>query len=374
MGIRIEKQKEDYSEWYANVDKILKKDISFSSAFPSKTKESLYAEMHTLLKSGINLKVALEIIVDSKTKAKELKVLKGLYESIIKGDSLAEAMEKQGVFTAYEIKTLEIGEKTGMLAEVSKNLNEYFAKKNDRKRQIISAMMYPIIVFVTAFVVVFFMLKYVIPMFEDIFKQNNTELPWMTKFLISLSHVLRENGTMILLFIILCIIAFKLLKKVKAFMELQSKLILKIPLIGPYFKLIHMTRFVHMMSLILEAKVSFNEALEMTGKVLKFPPLNHGIIEANLGIRQGEKISLSFQKNKFFDKKLITLLTVAEETNQTEFIFQKLYQQYATDLEYRSKSISNLLNPILTLLIGLIVGLILISLYLPMFKLSTVIG
>ena len=67
MGIRIEKQKEDYSEWYANVDKILKKDISFSSAFPSKTKESLYAEMHTLLKSGINLKVALEIIVDSKT-------------------------------------------------------------------------------------------------------------------------------------------------------------------------------------------------------------------------------------------------------------------------------------------------------------------
>lgn len=374
MGIRIEKQKEDSSAWYANLDKILQKDISFSNAFSSKTKESLYAEMHTLLKSGINLKVALDIVIDSKTKEKEIKILEGLYKDIIKGKSLAEAMNIQKVFTAYEIKTLEIGERTGMLAEVTKNLAEYFAKKNERKRQILSAMMYPIIVFVTAFVVVFFMLKYVIPMFEDIFQQNNTELPWMTKFLIFLSHLLRENGTLILLLFIVGIISFKLLKKVRAFMEFQSKLILRIPLIGPYFKLVHMTRFVHMMSLILEAKVTFNEALEMTGKVLKFHPLNQGIMEANLGIRQGEKISLSFQKNKFFDKKLITLLTVAEETNQTEFIFQKLYQQYAADLEYKSKSISNLLNPILTLLIGLIVGLILISLYLPMFKLSTVIG
>ena len=89
---------------------------------------------------------------------------------------------------------------------------------------------------------------------------------------------------------------------------------------------------------------------------------------------RGAKLSESFREHSIFDTRIITLLKVAEETNQTEFIFEKLYEQYSKELDYKSKQFANLLNPLLTILIGAIVGIVLIAMYLPMFKLSSVIG
>ena len=99
-----------------------------------------------------------------------------------------------------------------------------------------------------------------------------------------------------------------------------------------------------------------------------------GIKRINENVVKGAKLSASFREHAIFDTRIITLLKVAEETNQTEFIFEKLYEQYSKELDYKSKQFANLLNPLLTILIGAIVGIVLIAMYLPMFKLSSVIG
>ncbi len=112
----------------------------------------------------------------------------------------------------------------------------------------------------------------------------------------------------------------------------------------------------------------------MVRKMVDFYPLQNSLKQVEADILMGERMSFSFHKHKIFDKKIIALLKVAEETNQTEFIFQRLYDQYSKDVEYQSQTITNVLNPLLTLMVGFIVGVILIAMYLPMFKLSSVIG
>ena len=112
----------------------------------------------------------------------------------------------------------------------------------------------------------------------------------------------------------------------------------------------------------------------MIREMVNFHPLQKSLHDIEADILQGERMSESFKKHQLFDKKMIALLKVAEETNQTEYVFKKLYNQYSKEVEYQSKTITNILNPILTLMVGFIVGVILIAMYLPMFRLSSVIG
>lgn len=128
------------------------------------------------------------------------------------------------------------------------------------------------------------------------------------------------------------------------------------------------------MMLLTNSKIPVINGLGMVRKMVDFYPLQHSLKEIEEEILRGERMSSSFGKHKIYDKKIIALLKVAEETNQTEFIFQRLYDQYSKEVEYQSKAITNILNPLLTLMVGFIVGVILIAMYLPMFKLSSVIG
>ncbi len=128
------------------------------------------------------------------------------------------------------------------------------------------------------------------------------------------------------------------------------------------------------MMLLTNSKIPVINGLSMVRKMVDFYPLQNSLKIIENDILIGERLSISFSKHKIFDKKIIALLKVAEETNQTEYIFQRLYDQYAHEVEYQSKTITNVLNPLLTLMVGFIVGVILIAMYLPMFKLSSVIG
>ena len=128
------------------------------------------------------------------------------------------------------------------------------------------------------------------------------------------------------------------------------------------------------MKLLANSKISITESLEMSRSLISFYPLKEAIKRINENVVKGAKLSASFREHAIFDTRIITLLKVAEETNQTEFIFEKLYEQYSKELDYKSKQFTNLLNPLLTILIGAIVGIVLIAMYLPMFKLSSVIG
>lgn len=375
MGIKIEQvQPRKKTESNNSLDSLLKKEINlFGKTFSDKKKERFYSELSVLLKSGVNLKMALDLIEESQ-KEKDKKIISKLNDQILKGSSFATALEQDRNFTPYEYQAIKIGEQTGQLTFVINDLAEYYQRKNEQKRQVVSSLTYPIIVLFTAFIVVFFMLKYVVPMFEDIFEQNRVELPFLTQMIVKVSHLLEVNGIYILLGMVTVIMWLMASRKKEWFRKYSGQIFLKLPVIGEYVRKIYITRFTHTMMLLTYSKIPVVNGLAMVREMVNFHPLQKSLQSIEADILQGQRISESFKKHPLFDKKMIALLKVAEETNQTEYVFKKLYDQYSREVEYQSKTITNILNPILTLMVGFIVGVILIAMYLPMFRLSSVIG
>lgn len=353
----------------------MNREISlFGSQLSNRAKEDFYSELSVLLNSGVNLKRSLDLISEIQKKRKERELIDELSKEIVSGSSLSEALEKNKSFTPYEYYAIKIGEQTGQLHKISEDLRQYFSRKNELKRQIISSLSYPLIVLCLAILVVLFMLSYVVPMFVDIFKQNRVELPWLTQQIVTLSDAVVGNGGYILLALLLLIVGVKLASKKQWYNRLIGKMQLKVPILGNYLKKIYMIQFTQAMSLLTNAKIPVVSGIKLVKNMIQFYPLERTLVEIEKDLIQGEKLNDSFSKHPLYDKKMIALLKVAEETNQTEYIFQKLYDQYSNEIKYKGQIITNTFNFMLTLFVGVVVGVILVAMYLPMFKLSSVIG
>lgn len=353
----------------------LNREISlFGNSFSNKAKEQFYSELSVLLNSGVNLKRALDLISEMQNKQKDKKLIDDISNQIVAGSSLSEALQRNKNFTPYEYQAIKIGEQTGQLNKITNDLREFFNRKTELSRQLISSLSYPLIVLITACGVVIFMLRYVVPMFVDIFKQNRVELPWLTKIIVKLSGFVVNNGWIVLILIVLMTILFKVVSKKEWYYRFIGDLQIRIPVMGNYIKKIYLIQFAQAMALLTNARIPVVSGIALVREMIRFYPLEKTLVTVEKDIVQGKKLFESFAEHSFYDKKLIALLKVAEETNQTEYIFQKLYDQYRMEIKYQGQIISKILNFLLTLFVGLIVGVILVAMYLPMFKLSSVIG
>ena len=363
------------SEKEFDIDKLLKKEIHlFGSKFSNKKKEAFYIELSVLLNAGLELKDSLELIKNEQKKQADKELFNTIVEAIISGKNFSEAIKKHKVFTKYEYHSIEIGERTGKLIDVVQELGEFYKRKNEQLRTIKSALSYPIVVMCTAFLAVFFMLKYVVPMFADIFKQNKVELPWVTKKIISLSNSLESSYWIYLLLIVSLIIFVKLFSNRMWFKKYTSKLVLKIPFIGEFTRKIKIAQFTQAISLLVSAKVPLLNGIQLTREMIDYYPLQQALFIVENDVLQGKTLYESILRHKVFDRKMASLIKVAEETNQNETIFKRLTHQYNQEIEYKSKMLSATLEPIIILFLGAIIAVILVAMYLPMFKLSTVIN
>ena len=376
MGIKItDTKKQKISEDSFDISEILTREISlFGNAFSNKKKEQWYAELNILLKSGIDLKSGLELLSETQKKAKDRDLMATMLSQLVAGSSFSEIIKKNSNFSDYEYYAIQIGEQTGQLAQITLELSDFYKRKNDLKREIVSALTYPIIVLCTALIVIFFMLRYVVPMFVDIFKQNKVDLPDITEGIIHFSNFVSDNGWVLLIILLLIIGGLTLVSKKPWFRKILGSIQIKLPILGNYFRKIYMAQFTQALSLLTSAKVPMVDSIDLVKNMINFYPLQEGLRKTNKAVIAGDKLSVAFAKSPVFDKKMIAMVRVAEETNQTEFIFQKLNEQYNQQVKHQSQVISNVLNPLLTIIVGIIVGVILIAMYLPMFRLSSVIG
>lgn len=358
-----------------SLDNILKTEIKlFGPAFKNKQKESFYIELSVLLKAGVNLKNALAIQIESENKAAIKSILENLQDAIINGSSLSKAIKAHRSFTEYEYYSLKIGEETGTLVKVAESLGQFFERKNEQRRTLITALTYPIIILCTSVLVVIFMLRYVVPMFEDIFKQNNVELPAVTKVIMNTSKII-ENYSLTILFISIgMILILKYLMSKLWFKSYIQHLLLRIPFIGVFINKVQMAQFTQAVALLSAAKVPILNSIQLVKDMLSFKPIQDGLDIVEKNIIKGKSLSESLAQSAYFDSKMIALVKVSEETNQTEYIFERLNLQYNTEVQQQSKLVSTVLEPLIIVFVGLFVGIILIAMYLPMFRLGSVLG
>lgn len=339
--------------------------------FNDKKRYEFFNELAILIQSGLDLKTSLEIILDSDWKKHELESLTFILKQVVSGKDLWESLKNSSCFESYEYYSIQIGESTGQLSKVLLDLSGFIKKKIEQKKKLTSAISYPAFVLFVAVLAVVFMMTYIVPMFKEVFKRFGADLPYITKVIINISDIVGNNFLYFFLFITLLFVIDKALKKDIWYQSRKSTILLKIPFVGDLYKKIELAKFFLAFEILSSSKVSILEALNLLSNMFDFYPLKIAISKISELLIKGTPINEAFSNSIFFDKKTIALLRVGEEVNQLDLVLKTLREQYSQEVDYKMGMIGSILEPLLIVILGGVIGLILISMYLPLFKLST---
>ncbi|SNT13978.1 type IV pilus assembly protein PilC [Ekhidna lutea] len=372
---RINKQVSPKSKTQSkNILDLLNKEISLSKPITDKIKEAFYSELNSMLVAGIDLKSCIDLIADETKKEKQKDVFKLISQEMIKGNTLAQALRKTNSFGPYEYFSIKIGEETGQLPKVTHDLSIYFKRKLDQKRQLVTALSYPLLILITSLGAVSFMMFFMVPMFSDVFTRFGGELPAVTQLVIDFSAFLSSHW-LILLFIIVLLTAILIaIRKNEKFVLIKDRLIIKLPFFGKLYSSLYMAQFCNSMALLISSKVSLTNAIELMESMINFSLLKEVMPVVKDDLMNGESLHNSLSKNSLFDKKMITMIKIGEEVTQLDSFFQKLGDQYSEEVKYRTTQLNTFMEPMLIIFLGVVVGFILITMYLPMFQISTNLG
>jgi type IV pilus assembly protein PilC len=350
---------------------LLNRDISFGSReLNDKKKEYLYLELSSLLQAGINLKSSFELITAEQQKEKDKQLYKKIQEAVLGGTTFSQALQQTGKFSLYEVYSLQIGEETGKLIEVLADLAKFYQNKIKQRRKIVSALTYPCVVLTTSLGAVFFMLKFVVPMFGDVFKRFGGQLPWITEKIISISNAMENNFWRFIVFIALIVGFILFTRKTQNFKRISSQVLLRTPLVGNLVQKIYLARFCNSMRLLINARLPLLRAIALIRQMINYYPIESSLQKVEDDIMKGKSLHESLQQFKIYPSKMIQLIKVGEETNQLDLFFGKISEQYIDEVEYKTSTLSSMMEPLIIIFLGLIVGVILTAMYLPLFQMS----
>jgi len=349
----------------------LNRDISFGNGqLSDKKKEEFYLEFSTLLLSGVDLKTAFDLLLLDHKNNKDGKTFHAIKEAVLKGESLSKAIQNSGRFSSYEYFSIRIGEETGKLGEVMKELGSFYKSKISQRRKIVSALTYPAIVMTTSLGAVFFMLKFVVPMFADVFTRFGGELPAITALILNISLFLDRTFWWGVLIVLGVFLFFYVNRKKLWYRKWSSIIQLRLPLFGDIIRKIHLARFANTMRLLVSTNTPLLQSIQLVQQMTDFYPIAQSLQETEQYILQGESLHASLAKFPFYPAKTVQLIRVGEEVNRLDFFFEKISSQLTEEVEYKTSTLSSLLEPFIIIFLGLVVGLILIAMYLPMFQMS----
>ena len=350
---------------------LLNRDISFGSKeLDDKKKEYLYLELSSLLQAGINLKSSFELITADQQKEKDKELYKSIQDAVLSGTTFSQALQQTGKFSLYEVYSLQIGEETGKLIEVLQDLAKFYQNKIKQRRKIVSSLTYPCVVMTTSLGAVFFMLKFVVPMFGDVFKRFGGHLPWITEKIIGISQALENNFFRFIILVALITAFIISVRKTEQFRRISSQLLLRIPLVGGLVQKIYLARFCNSMRLLINARLPLLRAIALIRQMIEYYPIESSLQKVEDDIMNGQSLHQSLQQFSIYPSKMIQLVKVGEETNQLDYFFGKISEQYIEEVEYKTSTISSMMEPLIIVFLGLIVGVILVSMYLPLFQMS----
>lgn len=353
----------------------LNRDVKlFGSGFSDKKKERFYSELCILFSAKVDIRSALELIEEEQTKEKDRILFSTIKEAVISGSSLSKAIEQTGLFSAYEFYSMQIGEESGRLTEVLQELSTFFEKKIQQKRQLISALSYPAVVFFASFGAIFFMMKFVVPMFADVFKRFKGELPYFTRLIIQLSNAFSNYAFPALLGITLLVMFLFNQRKTIWFRKLSANILLRTPIMKDMISKIYLARFSQSMNLLISAKTPLVTAIELVKKMVGFYPIEISLETIQEDIMKGQSLHSSLAKFKIYNKRMISLIKVAEEVNQLDTMFARLAKQYSDEVDYQTSILGSLIEPVMIIFLGLLVAIILVAMYLPLFQMSSTVG
>lgn len=359
----------------AKKESIFTKDIKlFGGSIGMKFREQFYSELGVLLFSGLDIQTAFKLIGESQRKPVHQELVDSLLEGIMEGHSLSESMSNSQKFSDYEVYSIQIGEESGQLLQVLEELTLFYEKSIKYRQQLVGALAYPGFVIGFAFLVVFFLLKFLVPMFADIYARFDGDLPGVTQFIITCSDWLGKNIYYLFLLVATVVIGIYTQRKKDAVRKIGAKILLAMPIFGGIYRQIFLARFAQAMYFLLGANVPLLKTVGLVKQMVGFYPIEQSLLQAEKDILAGEMLNKTLNKSNFYPSRLIALLKVGEEASNLDEMFKKVANEYNKEVERKTATIGSLIEPVLIVCLGGLVGFILVAMYLPLFQLSVGVG
>ncbi|MFH1562719.1 MAG: type II secretion system F family protein [Nitrospirota bacterium] len=333
-------------------------------------------QLSTLINAGIPIVQCLNVLIDQVENKNFKNIIMMIREDIEKGASITMAMSKHpGVFNQLYTSMVKSGESGGVLDEVLERISSYLEAVQSLQRKVRAAMAYPAVVSVVAGGIVLFLLTFVIPAFKGVFDSFGAKLPLPTQLLINLSDLMRAYLPYMILFGVMIFIVVRLLvtKTEKGRITFDS-LCLKIPVFGPLIRKIAVSRFARTLGTLVRSGVSILEALEIVAKTSGNKIVELAVMGARSAIREGERITDPLRECGVFPPMVIQMVSVGEETGALDNMLMKVADYYDREVDMAVSALASLIEPLLIVVLGVVVGAIVICMYLPIFMMSSIIS
>ena len=338
-----------------------------------KTNQLFFEQLGMLLTAGLDLKSSLLLIGESRNK-KLIYYSNSIIDSIERGSSLFEAMNKVNDFSKFALFLCKVGEESGSLGLVCTRLGEYFHKNNDYKKQLLSSLIYPFSVLIISLFVFGFMIFFVVPMFNQIYEQFEAPLPSYTQWLISISIFFNSNAKSLLIITALLGLTLCLIYKKIDPRNINFDFLIQIPFLNSVYTSFLHTVLSNSMGLMLSSSIPFQNALLIAKDIIPSKHIQTKLSKVYGHLKSGKSISTSFQLEEVLPQTYISMLNISESIKSVDEIFIKIAKIQEKDLENKSNIFGKIFEPILIIFISTFVGGILLALYVPLFNLSSVIG
>lgn len=350
------------------------KDLADIPLFQKKVKSKDLAlfckQMHTMLHAGMPLIKALAVMSEQLEHKVLKKATREMMEDVQKGRMFHESMRKHDrVFPTLLINMVESGEMTGKQDEVLEKMAVYFEKEDRIEKKIKNAMVYPKFLTALTIIVVIIMLSKVLPTFVKIFADGGVELPGITKFVIACSDFVVQRWYLLIAIVGVIVTTFKMVLKSENGLHSWHSFLLKLPIVSPALKKIITSRFTRTLSTLLGSGLPLLNSLELAGRVTGNVIVQERINNITDDIKKGSALSSLIKKVEIFPPMLISMVTIGEESGALEDMLERTSDFYDQELEAAMTQLVGLVEPLMILLMGVIIGFIVVAMLMPMFNL-----
>jgi type IV pilus assembly protein PilC len=354
------------------VDRISRKPSQINIRFGSGVKKvhisRFTRQFATMIGAGLPMVQCLDILSKQMDSEEFRRIIAEIKDSVSSGSTLSEAMKKhKKAFDDLYVNMVEAGEMGGALDTILVRLAGYREKADSLARKIRGAMVYPAVVSVVAIGATVAMLTFIVPIFAKMFANLGAELPGPTLFVLKISHILQRFYPIILGVVIAGVVGLKLTLKNDQGRLYFDKFMLKTPIFGDLIRKASVARFTRTLGTLIQSGVTILDALEITAKTAGNRVLQVAIKKSVISIAEGDTITSPLKESGVFPPMVIQMIGVGEKTGGLDDMLAKIADFYDEEVDAAVSALTGLIEPVVIVVMGAVIGGILIAMYLPMF-------
>jgi type IV pilus assembly protein PilC len=273
-------------------------------------------------------------------------------------------------FPVTFLESVKSGEESGDLVKVFTRLKEYYERTNKTKQKVTSSLMYPMFTLVVAVIVIVIIMVFAVPMFTDTFAASGQELPGITQFVIDVSNFFINYGLYVGIGLVVLIVALRMYTRSGTGAEIWSSTLIAIPVVGKIIQLSAASQFAHTMSMMLSSGMPILRCIETAGKSVGNYIMRKDILASMVGVEEGRSLGNCLRQSKYLPNMLVEMTAMGESTGTMETTLEAVARFYDNEVEVTTAKATGLLEPAIICILAVVVVLILLAVYLPMFSMN----